>query len=77
MTGPDQQTLARLKALSGAAFDKGYVDEVTRINAEDKADADKETSATHDPAIRAYLQKFAAMDARHMHAGESLQGRTG
>ena len=73
MKADDAQRLAKLRAMKGAAFDQAYVDEQNRINAEDKQDADKEKASTKEPAIRAYLARFAAMDAKHQSGAEALK----
>ncbi len=73
MTAADTGRLAKLRAMNGAAFDKAYVEEQNRINSEDKQDADKEQATTKEPAIRAYLSRFAAMDAKHKRGSEALR----
>ena len=72
MKPDDAARLAKLRALRGSAFDKAYVAEQNRINAEDKQDAAKESASTTDPAIKAYLARFAAMDAKHQRGAEAL-----
>ena len=57
--------LDAIKLLSGALFDKAFIAEAMRVNADDVAEADKEKAATHDDAIRSFLGKFAAMDSEH------------
>lgn len=65
MAAKDSETLTRMQGLSGAAFDTAYVDEMVRINAEDEQTAKKEKDLTSESGIKAYLNKFAAMDAKH------------
>lgn len=77
MTGVDTAKLAQLKALRGVAFDKRYVDEVTRINVEDERDTAAETRATKDARIKAYLNQFSKMDADHKRMGEQLKAKVG
>ncbi len=77
MTQQDAQTLAKLKGMNGAAFDKAYLDEMTRINAEDASDSDHEKTVTHDERIRAYLTKFSSMDEKHKKVGEELKAKFG
>lgn len=73
MSGADTAKLATLKQARGKAFDTAYVDEVTRINAEDEESFKKETSATQDEQIKAYVAKFSRMDAAHKKMGEALK----
>ena len=73
ITPKDAETLTKLNGLNGPAFDKAYLNEVTRINAEDETDADHEKSSTHDQRISGYIKKFSAMDAKHKKIGESLK----
>lgn len=75
MTAGDTIKLARLRALSGKAFDTAYVNEVTRINAEDEESFKKEATATQDAQIKAYVAKFARMDAVHKQMGMALKGK--
>ena len=74
MTSDDQTRLAGLQNLRGPDFDRAYVKEAKRINADDKRDFAKEKKATHDADIRAYVQRFSAMDAAHEQAAKQLQG---
>lgn len=73
MKSEDMERLAKLRGMSGAAFDQAYVDEQNRINTEDKQDADKETGSTSEPAIRNYISRFASMDAKHKSMAEALK----
>lgn len=73
MKAEDMQRLAKLREMKGAAFDQAYVEEQSRINTEDKQDADKEKASTREPAIKAYITRFAAMDAKHKSMAEALK----
>lgn len=75
ITPEDEARLAKLRAMRGAAFDGAYVDEQNRINSEDEEDANREKASTKEPAIRAYIARFAAMDAKHKRMAEALKGR--
>lgn len=77
MTSEDAQTLAKLKGMSGPAFDKAYLDEVTKINSQDQTDSDQEKASTQDARIKSYIQKFAAMDDKHKTMGEDLKKSVG
>lgn len=73
MSKSDTAKLASLKAAKGKAFDTAYVDEVTRINAEDEDSFKKEAGATQDAQIKAYVARFGKMDAAHKKMGETLK----
>ena len=69
----DMQRLAKLRGMKDDAFDQAYVDEQNRINSEDKQAADKETASTSERAIKAYITRFASMDAKHKSMAEALK----
>ena len=69
----DKAKMAELEKVNGDAFDKLYVQEALRINAEDKKDADKEKSETKNEAVRAFIAKFAGMDAEHEKLAKQLE----
>lgn len=73
----DKAHMADLEKLTGKAFDALYVEEALRINAEDKQDSEKEKSATKEPAIAAFIAKFADMDAVHEKLAKQLKGSNG
>lgn len=73
MTAPDTARLSQLKTLRGAAFDKRYIAEVTRINAEDERESSKESRTTKDQQIKSYLKRFSQMDAEHKRMGDQLK----
>ena len=65
MTAGDRVRLNGINAYTGSTADQSFILEAIRINAEDKQDAAEEVAKTADPDIRAFLQKFEAMDAEH------------
>ena len=65
MTAASTAKLDALKLLSGAPFDKAFIVEAMRVNADDVAEANKEKATTRDAAIRSFLDRFAAMDGEH------------
>ena len=73
MTSKDDQMLAKLKTMSGSNFDRGFVDEMNRVNAEDEKSADQKKASTKDSAIKSYISQFAAMDAKHKQMAEQLR----
>lgn len=73
MSTSDTAKLTTLKEAKGKAFDTAYVDEVTRVNSQDEDSFKKETGATQDAQIKAYVAKFSKMDAAHKKMGEALK----
>ncbi len=55
--------------------DANFVDEALRINNEDRHDAELESGRTQDPDIKAFLQKFSAMDAEHERMALELKAK--
>ena len=72
LTTADTVRLTTLKALSGSLFDKAYVKEAIRINADDLDEAKREMDATQDEAIKTFISKFAGMDAEHEALAKAL-----
>ena len=73
MSKDDQDRLNTINLQGGSTLDRSFIEEATRINAEDKTAAATEAAATTDPDIKAFLQKFAAMDARHEQGAIALR----
>ncbi len=74
MTSEDTQRLARMRDTTGKAFNQSFLDEQSRINDSDQHDSDKELASTNEPAIKAFINRFASMDEKHKHAAEQLKG---
>ncbi len=79
---PLRHALIALTLLTGPAAgysaptdaDRSFLmDEVTRINSADESSFAKEAKNTSDPQIKAYVPKFASMDAKHEQMGEALK----
>lgn len=73
MSADDRTKLNGINLQGGSTFDRSFILEAARINDEDKRAAQEEATATTDPDIKAFLQKFSAMDARHEQAARALQ----
>ncbi len=65
MTADDQVRLNSINSQAGSTADRSFIEEAVRVNAEDKQDAADEVARTADADIRAFLQKFEAVDAEH------------
>jgi len=73
MSADDRTRLNGINLQGGSTFDRSFILEAIRINDEDKKAAQEEAAATADPDVKAFLQKYAAMDARHEQAAKMLQ----
>lgn len=73
MTADDRNKLNGMNLQAGSTLDRSFILEAVRINDEDRKAAQDEAAATSDPDIKAFLQRFAAMDARHEQAAKALQ----
>ena len=69
----DRAHMEDLKRLAGTAFDALYIKEALRINANDQQDATKEKDETKSEAIKAFIVKFANMDAEHEKLAKQLE----
>ncbi len=74
LSSDDQSKLQRIMGLQGAEFDRAFVKEEIRINAEDVSDAEKEMKATNSAPVRRAVDFFRATEARHLAAAQKLQG---
>lgn len=72
MDPADRTRMTKLEKLSGPAFDKAYVADAVRINADDKREAEKEKRTTKDDDIKQFIQQFASMDAEHQTLAKQL-----
>ncbi len=71
LAGADTVRLTALRALAGSLFDKAYVKDAIRLNADDLSEA-KEMDQTRDGSIKTFLSRFAGMDAEHETSAEAL-----
>ena len=73
MSADDRTKLNGMNLQGGSTLERSFILEATRINDEDRKAAQDEAAATTDPDIKAFLQKFAAIDARHEQGAKALQ----
>ncbi len=73
MSADDRTRLNGINLQGGSTFDRSFILEAIRINDEDRKAAQREAAATADPDVKAFLQRYAAMDARHEQAAKMLQ----
>ncbi len=65
LTAEDQIRLNSINSQVRGTADASFIEEATRINAEDKQDSAEEAAKTADADIRAFISKFEAVDAEH------------
>lgn len=65
MTADDRVRLNTINSQAGSTADRSFIEEAVRVNAEDKQDSADEAARTADADIRAFLQRFEAVDAEH------------
>ena len=75
MTVEDRNKLNGMNLESSSTLDHSFVQEAIRINDEDKKDSQQELNRTSDPDIKAFLQRYAATDAKHEQMAKALQGQ--
>ncbi len=73
MTDDDRIKLNGMNAETGSTLDRSFILEAVRINEEDKKDSQAEIAATSDPDIKAFLQRYASVDAQHEEMAKALQ----
>lgn len=73
MSAADRTKLDALEKDSGNSFDRTFIQDAKRVNAQDKKDAQQEANQTKDADIKAFIQKFADMDSKHEKGAQDLQ----
>ncbi len=72
MMASDKTKLNSLKAKSGSAFDKAYLQEAVKINSDDVQKGTKEIASTKDASVKALVGGFVATERKHLAAAKSL-----
>jgi putative membrane protein len=70
-------TYLKLKVLSGAAFDKAYVNAMVDDHKQDVADFEKESESAQDPAVRNFAAKTLPTLKEHLTVIEKIQSDIG
>ncbi len=68
----DSSRLQNLMGMSGAAFDKAFLQEEERINAEDVSDAAQELKTTQVGDVRRFVTDFHSTEQRHLQEARNL-----
>lgn len=72
LAATDKIGLMRLMKPGGAAFDKAYLKEAIRINADDVKSAQKELGATKDAEIKRVVGEFLQTEQKHLQGAKTL-----
>jgi len=73
-SGPDphsQEMMAKMQKLSGAAFDRAYMDHMVKDHKKDVAEFQKEASSGKDPQIKAFAAKTLPTLQEHLKLAEA------
>lgn len=68
----DARKLESLTRKKGAAFDRAYLEEAVKINADDVRQAKKETGVTTDPDVKAFVFNFQQTEEKHLADARAL-----
>ena len=72
LAAKDKSGLMRLMKSSGAAFDRAYLKEAIRINADDVKQAQKELGATKDAEVKSVVADFLKTEQKHLQGARTL-----
>ena len=68
----DSSRLQNLMGMSGAAFDKAFLQEEQRINADDVSKSAQELKTTQNSGVRRFVTDFHSTEERHLQEAKSL-----
>jgi len=71
--GSHQSTYDKLSKMTGADFDKAYVDDMVSDHETDLKDFEKQAENSSDPDVKAYAAKGAQMIKKHLEAIKGIQ----
>ena len=71
----DKAKLDTLTAMSGADFDRAFLQEEVQVNGQDVKDARTELAATTDPDVRKFVTKFLDTEQKHLERAQELLNR--
>lgn len=73
--GSHQSTVDRLKGLTGADFDKAYVDDMVDDHEDDVAAFQKEADNSSDPDVKAFAAKVLPVVKKHLDAIKAIKAK--
>jgi putative membrane protein len=71
LNSKDKATEQKLRGLSGAAFDKAYMQDMVQDHQHDIADFQKEAQSGQDPQMKAFAQKYLPVLQKHLQLAEA------
>jgi putative membrane protein len=77
LTQQDQATKDRLSGLSGAEFDRAYIQDMVKDHNEDIAEFSKEANGGHDPDIRKFASATLPTLREHLKLAERTSTQVG
>lgn len=69
----NKNKLARLQKLNGAAFEREYIQETAKANADDVKDLQRQASTAKDPQVKAFVAQFLPVQQEHLKLASSLK----
>lgn len=73
--GSHQSTLDKLKGMSGADFDRTYVDQMVEDHEADVAAFEKQAANSTDPDVKAFAAKTLPVLKKHLEAIRAIQSK--
>jgi putative membrane protein len=68
----DKQTMAKLQALSGSAYDQAYIKDMVKDHKQDLSDFQMEASNGQDPAVKDAATQGSHVIAQHLQLAQQL-----
>jgi putative membrane protein len=72
MTTKDKATKAHLEKLSGARFDRVYMNNVVKDHEKDVAEFERESQMAKDPALKGFAQQTLPTLREHLHEAQKI-----
>ncbi len=73
--GPHQKTVDKLKGMTGADFDKEYVNDMVEDHESDVAAFQKQADNSSDPEVKAFAAKTLPVLKKHLDAIKEIQAK--
>jgi len=70
-----QSTVQRMQGLSGAEFDRAYVDDMVEDHEADVREFEKQSSDNPDPDVKAFAAKTLPTLRKHLDAIKAIQSK--
>jgi putative membrane protein len=76
LSSKDEMTKERLSKLSGAAFDKAYMNDMVNDHVKDVADFQKESTSGKDPAVKSFASQTLPTLQSHLQEAKRIAPTT-